>query len=211
MSKTFVLMKTLLVTAGLAMGANAWAQYSLSGDTETYNFNGARNTSDNTVCINLGAGAVTVNETACDLLGNIRLEMNDRFAAETRSSWMIHKDDGKGLYNGNSNALKLGILKLSAGDVVTLTFTGSITFSGTPNVTNDGASDGLALVSGTAYTIGSDGMLALSVASGASISQLTIKTSNPVLDPPTLSCEMTLSDGKYNPSLTVSSPHRLQA
>lgn len=170
--------------------------------TETYDFNAAR-TSSNVDCTK--NGDVSVNGTGSGILVNANIEMNDRFAAQGDNKWMIHKDNA--LYNGNSGGRAFGILKLKAGDKVALTFTEAdqITFNGTPNV-NESVVAGDKVVTGTFYTIKSDGMLALSVARNKQISSVVIKTVSPVLTKPTVSFNsMVENEGLYYPKYTFSS------
>lgn len=170
--------------------------------TETYDFNAAR-TSSNVDCTK--NGDVSVNGTGSGILVNANIEMNDRFAAQGDDKWMIHKDNA--LYNANKGGRAFGILKLKAGDKVALTFTEAeqITFNGTPNV-NESVDAGDKVVSGTFYTIKSDGMLALSVARNKQISSVVIKTVSPVLTKPTVSFNsMVENEGLYYPKYTFSS------
>ena len=220
MSKTFVLMKTLLVTAGLAMGANAWATdpYTLTDNgngtwTETYDFDAAEkgkgkgNTYFTRVeAFDLGGTERTYYSFDCD-----RIELNERFSADElpegtpNKRWEI--GESTPLHHSFGTDHGFQVLKLKAGDKVAFFYTGTVSFRGTPNVT-DAVSDGTALVSGTEYTIKENGPLTVTVPNNSTtqISKITITTSAPVLARPTINfSEMTENAGLYNPTFVPTS------
>ena len=217
MSKTFVLMKTLLVTAGLCVETSAWATdpYTLTDNgngtwTETYDFDAAMSSSGNTYftrveAFNLGGTERKYYSFDCD-----RIELNERFSADELGDggtkvWEIGRSTPLHHTFGTDHGFQ--VLKLKAGDKVAFFYTGTVSFRGTPNVT-DAVSDSTALVSGTEYTIKENNPLTVTVANNTTtqINKITITTSAPVLARPTFSfSKMTESAGRYNPTFVPTS------
>ena len=212
-------MKVFLAAAGLCVGTSAWATdpYTLTdnGDgtwTETYDFNAAISSSGNTYFTrveafnNVGEGERTYYSFDCD-----RIELNERFSADElpegtpEKRWEIGASTPLHHSFGTDHGFQ--VLKLKAGDKVAFFYTGTVTFRGTPNVT-DAVSDSTALVSGTEYTIKEDNPLIVTVANNTTtqITKITITTPAPVLARPTFSfSEMTESAGRYNPTFNPTS------
>ena len=210
-------MRVFLAAAGLCVGTSAWATdpYTLTdnGDgtwTETYDFDAARSSSGNTYftrveAFNLGGTERTYYSFDCD-----RIELNERFSADELGDggtkvWEIGKSTPLHHSFGTDHGFQ--VLKLKAGDKVAFFYTGTISFRGTPNVT-DAVSDGTALVSGTEYTIKENNPLTVTVANNTTtqITKITITTSAPVLARPTFSfSEMTQSGSLYYPKFVPTS------
>ena len=172
---------------------------------ETYDFASANSTSTSSEC---GYGEmVSINSTDCNVLSSDKLEMNGRFAGQVAngSAWNVYRN-GSGL--GTSRARKFGVLNLSAGDYVTITFTGETapTFIGNSNIS--GQSNGTAVVSGTTYQMTSSGNLELSVPQISTyLKSITILTTTPVLSAPNgkVFNSMVESEGLYYPKYTFTS------
>ena len=214
-------MKVFLAAAGLCVGTSAWATdpYTLTdnGDgtwTETYDFDAAKrgkgqgNTYFTRVEAfnNVGEGERTYYSFDCD-----RIELNERFSADElpegtpEKRWEIGASTP--LHHSFGTVHGFQVLKLKAGDKVAFYYTGTVSFRGTPNVT-DAVSDGTALVNGTEYTIKEDNPLTVTVANNTTtqISKITITTSAPVLARPSFSfSEMTKSGDYYNPTFVPTS------
>ena len=210
-------MRVFLAAAGLCVGISAWATdpYTLTdnGDgtwTETYDFDAARSSSGNTYftrveAFNLGGTERTYYSFDCD-----RIELNERFSADELGGggtkvWEIGKSTPLHHSFGTDHGFQ--VLKLKAGDKVAFYYTGTVSFRGTPNVT-DAVSDGTALVSGTEYTIKEDNPLTVTVANNTTtqITKITITTAAPVLARPSFSfSEMTQNAGLYYPTIALTS------
>jgi hypothetical protein len=152
--------------------------------------------------------SLKVNGTDCGILKNTRIDMHDRFAGQNSGEWLIQRNNS--LYLSSGGDRKLGILKLHAGDIVTLTFSDvTPTFSGTPNAFIAADGDliaGTSLISGAAYTIKADGQLNLNTARYIHIKNITIHTAFPVLNTPTISFNsMVENSGLYYPNVSFSS------
>ena len=200
------------------MGTSAWATdpYTLTdnGDgtwTETYDFDAARSSSGNTYFTRFEPITVTGESNNYYSFECERIELNERFSAEQLGDgtsgkvWEIGKSTPLHHSFGTDHGFQ--VLKLKAGDKVAFFYTGTISFRGTPNVT-DAVSDGTALVSGTEYTIKENNPLTVTVANNTTtqITKITITTSVPVLARPTFSfSEMTESAGRYNPTFKPTS------
>ena len=211
-------MRVFLAAAGLCVGISAWATdpYTLTdnGDgtwTETYDFDAARSSSGNTYftrveAFNLGGTERTYYSFDCD-----RIELNERFSADElpegtpKKTWEIGRSTPLHHSFGTDHGFQ--VLKLKAGDKVAFYYTGTVSFRGTPNVT-DAVSDGTALVSGTEYTIKEDNPLTVTVANNTTtqITKITITTAAPVLARPSFSfSEMTQNAGLYYPTIALTS------
>ena len=156
--KNFLLLCLLLLVTQMSM-AGDW-----SGSTVTYNF---ANYPDGTNFTN-GGTAATSSSGNLTILGDSYNQLDNRFAVsggvgDSGNRWYIHNG---GLYQFHGNTKDLSILNLHAGDKVTInwknvTESKNITFktSGQANGQNAAAT----VVSGTEYTISSNGTLDLSV------------------------------------------------
>ncbi|MBR1547121.1 MAG: hypothetical protein IJ637_00125 [Prevotella sp.] len=191
------------------------AQLTITGDAitdnglteETYDFV----TPTKSLTENVASSSVTnvnVNGTSCGILKNTYIDMHDRFAGQISNEWLMQRNNC--LYLASSGNRQFGILKLHAGDIVTITFYDvTPTFSGTPNayIANDGdIISGTSLISGAAYTIKADGQLNLNSARYIHIQNITIHTAYPVMNTPVISFNsMVESSGLYYPKITFSS------
>ena len=184
-----LLTKTLLVAAGLCVGAsNAWAVT----NTETYDF-GAFITANNAPTLSHGTDVIcTQSGTSTYTGGNLYLinnptsneatmELNNRFAIDygpsdnytIRFMWRSSTTNAyqhglAGQWNGNgtsTTACHLSILNLKKGNKVTITWAVRSGKSGQPYVCKSGVVTGVDadafLASGTEYTIAADGNLDL--------------------------------------------------
>ena len=160
---------------------------------------------------NVGSTSISslkVNGTSCGILKNTRIDMHDRFAGQNSNEWLIQRNNC--LYLAASGGRQLGILKLHAGDILTINFYDvTPTFSGTPNafIAVDGdLQSGASLISGAAYTIKADGQLNLNTARNIHIKNITIHTAYPVLTTPTISFNsMVENTGLYYHNVSFSS------
>ena len=189
-----------------------WAELTLTGVTTTdtglteekYDFASANSANVSSEC---GYGEiVSINSTDCNVLSSDKLEMNGRFAGQVAnsSSWNVYKSNS-GL--GTNRQRKFGVLNLSAGDYVTITFTGTApTFIGSSNISGKPADT--AVESGKPYQMTSSGNLELNVPQISTyITSIIIETSTPVLSAPNgkVFNSMVESGGLYYPKYTFTS------
>ncbi len=190
-----------------------YAKLTLTGVTTTdtslteeiYDFASANSTNYSSEC---GYGEiVSINATDCNVLSSNKLEMNGRFAGyvANSSTWNVYKSNG-GL--GTTADRKFGVLNLSAGDYVTIIYTGTApTFIGGSNISGESAST--AVTSGKPYQMTSSGNLELMVPKQANtkITSIIIETSTPVLSAPNgkVFNSMVESEGLYYPKYTFTS------
>ena len=159
-------MRVFLAAAAMCVGTSAWATdpstLTDNGDntwTETYDFDAARSSSGNTYFTRFEPITVTGESNNYFSFECERIELNERFSAEQLGDgssgkvWKIGKSTPLHHSFGTDHGFQ--VLKLKAGDKVTFFYTGTVSFRGTPNVT-DAVSDGTALVSGSEYTIKED-------------------------------------------------------
>ncbi len=166
-----LLTKTLLVAAGLLVGANsAWAR------TITYDFSSAVGNGGITAStLTKGTSAGKNNSTDIFYPNELTSELQNRFAFQYReksgktNAWSVDKGRG-GLWSNCASGVDdyFSIMNLKAGDVVTITFTsGEIFFSTVANATYDNSgspetpAQWASLISGKEYTIIADGKLDL--------------------------------------------------
>lgn len=153
------LLKTLLAAVCLFVGTSAWGETITetiaSWDFQTYG-NGQ---TDKTVIPY--SGYVTLSGTTCD----VGTDYVEGMAFQGADKW-LYRTGNAGLHNSNSGDRKFGVLNLKAGDVITLTASGTISLTG--NLT------GSDIVNSGNCTVTSDGNAVFSIPKGEKLYTLSV-------------------------------------
>lgn len=178
----------LLLCLLMPQGAKA-GDWSENGTKVTFNFAAYPNktsfTNGSPVTSSSGQSLIIINDQAYN-------QLNDYFAiqgtteATNTAKWWIYNG---GLCNGIAGTRTLSILKVFAGDYVTISYkNGSYTSNGVTYSSNiqfraagqaDGQAAGTVVASGSQYTVSADGTLDLNVGRNAVVTKIEIKYNNP--------------------------------
>lgn len=181
------------------------ADYATNRTEEVYDFT-TNSSTTSTWGVPYGDEITVFGSSYYMLSGGTYVDMKDRFAGEKpgknmSGNWNLTKKNA-GLTQGTGNGTRvLCILNLSAGDYVTVTGSGTVTFSGNDNIT--GLTGAVAF--GTTYKIASAGALRLGVSKNNTyIKSIKISTSTPVLSRPTITFnELSEHNGLYYTKVNI--------
>lgn len=178
----------MLVMMLLAPNGVKAGDWSNNGMTVTFNFSAYPNktsfTNGASVTSSSGQSLIIINDTQYNQLEDYFAIQGTTEATNTAKWWIYNG----GLCNGIAGTRTLSILKVCAGDYVTISYNnGSFTSNGVTYTTDiqfraagqaDGKVAGDVVSSGTRYTVSADGTLDLNVGRNAVVTQIKIEYNN---------------------------------
>ena len=162
--KKLKLMKTLLVAVGLCVGANAWAETTLTYDFTSYSTRTLSNS---------GTRALNANSVNHNYASNFA-EVFGRFAFQFAGTFSI---EAAGLYAQRTSGDHVAIMGLASGDKVTINFSqGDVMMRGAVPTWSGITGAWTSYTSGTEITTTTDGNMSFQAKNSCKITSIVIKT-----------------------------------